>query len=132
MRELTLADSGVTLTDVFTAQGQVLMGVARWEREQEELATKKQAIRISEIARVKLNSAQAEAAARLTVITTEMEVRKAELALLDLEMASASDLLATDRLTLRKLRHADEELSVPKRTAKKRRPSKPGSRAAKT
>ena len=132
VRELTLADSGVTLTDVFTAQGQVLMGVARWEREQEELAAKKQAMRTSEIARVKLNSAQAEAAARLTVITTEMEVRKAELALLDLEMASASDLLATDRLTLRKLRHADEELSVPKRTAKKRRPSKPGSRAVKS
>ncbi|MEO8634452.1 MAG: circadian clock protein KaiC [Gemmatimonadales bacterium] len=115
VRELTLSDSGVTLTDVYTAQGQVLMGVARWQWEQEELATKKQKLKASEIARVKLNSAQAEAAARLTVITTEIEVRKAELALLDLEKSSASKLFATDRLTLRKLRHADEELPLPKR-----------------
>ncbi len=39
VRELTLSDKGVTLTDVFVAQGKVLMGVARWEWEQGELAT---------------------------------------------------------------------------------------------
>ncbi len=38
VRELTLSDDGVTLTDVFVAQGKVLMGVARWEWEQEEQA----------------------------------------------------------------------------------------------
>lgn len=114
VRELTLSSAGVTLTDVFTAQGQVLMGVARWEREQEELAATKQAAKASEIARVRLQSAQAEAAARLAAITAEMEVRRAEIALLDLEMASATELLATDRQALRKLRHADEELPLPK------------------
>ncbi len=31
VRELTLSNHGVTLTDVFVAQGRVLMGVARWE-----------------------------------------------------------------------------------------------------
>ena len=124
VRELTLSDSGVSLTDVYTAQGQVLMGVARWEREQEELAAKKQSLRASAIARVKLNSAQAEAAARLTVITTEIEVRKAELALLDHEIASASDLRASDRVTLRKLRHADAEVPLPKPRGKTRRQSK--------
>ena len=132
VRELTLADSGVTLTDVYTAQGQVLMGVARWEREQEERASKQLTLRASEIARVKLNSAQAEAAARLTVITTEMEVRRAELALLDLELASAKDLLATDRLALRKLRHADDELPLPEPKAKLRHPPKPGGRTKKS
>ncbi len=132
VRELTLADSGVTLTDVYTAQGQVLMGVARWEREQEERASKQVMLRASEIARVKLNSAQAEAAARLTVITTEMEVRRAELALLDFEVASARDLRATDRLTLRKLRHADEDLPLPEPGLKKRQPPKRGGRATKS
>lgn len=131
VRELTLSDSGVSLTDVYTAQGQVLMGVARWEREQEELANKKQSLRTSAIARVKLNSAQAEAAARLTVITTEIEVRKAELALLDEEIASASDLRATDRVTLRKLRHADEELPPANPNGKERRRPKSGGREAK-
>ena len=38
VRELTLSDEGVTLTDVFMAQGKALMGVARWEWEQEERA----------------------------------------------------------------------------------------------
>lgn len=132
VRELTLADSGVTLTDVYTAQGQVLMGVARWEREQEERASKQVMLRASEIARVKLNSAQAEAAARLTVITTEMEVRRAELALLDFELASARDLRATDRLTLRKLRHADDDLPLPEPGLKKRQPPKRGGRTTKS
>lgn len=131
VRELTLSDAGVTLTDVFTAQGQVLMGVARWEREQQELATEKLALRSSEIARVKLNSAQAEAAARLMAITTEMEARKAEMALLDLELASASHVLASDRLALRKLRRADEELPVPKHNGKKHHPPRVKGRAAK-
>ena len=39
VRELTLSDAGVALTDVFVAQGKVLMGVARWEWEQEEQAS---------------------------------------------------------------------------------------------
>lgn len=132
VRELSLADTGVTLTDVFTAQGQVLMGVARWEREQEELAARQLAVRTSEIARVKLNSAQAEAAARLTVITAEMELRQAEMALLDREMAAASDVRATDRLALRKLRHADAELPAPAGNGAKGHPPKPARRAAKS
>jgi hypothetical protein len=82
---------------------------------------------------VKLTSHQAEAAARLTVIKTEIEVREAELALLDLEIASASEIRSSDQTTLRKLRHGDEEASVPKpkpstptrrRTPTKRRPTK--------
>lgn len=132
VRELTLSDAGVTLTDVFTAQGQVLMGVARWEREQVERAARKQAKRASEIARVKLNSAQAEAGARLLALRTEMEARNAEIALLSREMASASELLATDRVALRRLRHADEELPLPKPNGKKRHPLKPGRRAGKS
>lgn len=131
VRELSLSDAGVTLTDVFTAQGEVLMGVARWEREQEELAAQRLALRTAEIARLKLSSAQAEAAARLAAINTEMELRQAEMSLLDLEMAAASDVAATDRLALRKLRHADEEPPLPARNGGKERPPKARGRAAK-
>jgi circadian clock protein KaiC len=133
VRELTLSNSGVALTDVFTAQGQVLMGVARWEREQEELANKKRALGVSAFARLKLKLAQAEAATRLQVIKTEMEARNAEIALLNVELTSASELLASDRLKLRKLRHADEELPLPKRNGKKQTPPqarKPGTKTA--
>jgi circadian clock protein KaiC len=115
VRELSLSDTGVTLTDVFTAQGEVLMGVARWEREQEELAAQRQAKRAAEVARAKLVGAQAEAAARLAAIQSEMELRQAEMALLEVEMATASDVAASGRVELRKLRHADEERAAPVR-----------------
>ncbi|MCC7324219.1 MAG: circadian clock protein KaiC [Gemmatimonadaceae bacterium] len=129
VRELSLSDAGVTLTDVFTAQGQVLMGVARWEREQEELAEHRRALRTAEIARAKLRSAQAEAVARLTAINAEMELRTAEMSMLDAEMAAASDVAATGRLALRKLRHADEELPLAARTGGTARRHKTGALA---
>src|SRR3712207_4328255 len=34
VREMILSDAGVTLADVYTAGGEVLVGTARWEREQ--------------------------------------------------------------------------------------------------
>ena len=54
VRELTLSNEGVTLTDVFVAQGKVLMGVARWEWEQEELAGTKRTKVAAELKRLQL------------------------------------------------------------------------------
>lgn len=110
VRELTLSDEGVTLTDVFVAQGKVLMGVARWEWEQEEEAAAKRVKVASELRRLQLQLAQAEAAARLQVVRTEMDARDAEIKLLADATGSAKRLLTTDRAVLRKMRHADEEI----------------------
>ncbi|HWZ90056.1 MAG TPA: circadian clock protein KaiC [Polyangiaceae bacterium] len=115
VRELTLSDDGVSLTDVFVAQGKVLMGVARWEWEQEAEATKARSQATSELKRLQLQLAQAEAAARLQVIKTEMEARSAEIAVLALATGSASRLLVTEQAVLRKMRHADEEERPQKR-----------------
>ena len=93
VRELTLSNEGVSLTDVFVAQGKVLMGVARWEWEQGERAAKKRTQVAAELKRVQLQLAQAEAAARLQVVQTEMEARSAEIAVLALATGSASKLL---------------------------------------
>jgi circadian clock protein KaiC len=109
VRELTLSDEGVTLTDVFVAQGKVLMGVARWEWEQDEQAEKKSLEAANELKRLQLQLAQAEAEARLQVVQTEMEARRAEIALLAAATGTASKLLKTDRAVLRKMRRADEE-----------------------
>jgi len=119
VRELTLSNEGVSLTDVFVAQGKVLMGVARWEWEQAEHAAKKRTQVASELKRLQLQLAQAEAAARLQVVRTEMEARSAEIELLALATGSASKLLATDREVLRKMRHADTEVRVSKRAGAK-------------
>jgi circadian clock protein KaiC len=109
VRELTLSDAGVTLTDVFVAQGKVLMGVARWEWEQEGHATRERATVASTLKRLQLQVAQAEAAARLEVIKTEMEARSAEIKVLTLATGSATKLYVTDREVLRKMRHADSD-----------------------
>jgi circadian clock protein KaiC len=115
VRELTLSNEGVGLTDVFVAQGKVLMGVARWEWEQEERATKQRAQVATELKRLQLQLAQAEAAARLQVVQTEMEARSAEIRVLTLATGSAVKLRATDREVRRKMRHADEDVRVAKR-----------------
>ena len=116
VRELTLANDGVTLTDVFVAQGKVLMGVARWEWEQEELAGAKRTKVAAELKRLQLQLAQAEAAARLQVVQTEMEARTAEIAVLADATGSATKLVKTDRAVLRKMRHADEDGRIGTRT----------------
>ncbi len=121
VRELTLSNDGVSLTDVFIAQGKVLMGVARWEWEQEETAAAKRTKVALELKRLQLQLAQAEAAARLQVVHTEMEARSAEIALLADATGTASRLLKTDRAVLRKMRHADAEI-----LAGSRRVERPG------
>jgi circadian clock protein KaiC len=112
VRELALSSEGVSITDVFVAQGKVLMGVARWEWEQGEQAAKKRGQVATDLKRLQLQLAQAEAAARLQVVQTEMEARSAEIAVLALATGSASKLQVTDRAVLRKMRHADEEVRV--------------------
>lgn len=128
VRELTLADDGVTLTDVFVAQGKVLMGVARWEWEQEEQAERKRAQLIADHKRVQLKLGQAEAAARLQIIQTEMEARAAELSVVDSAAGSASTLQKSDREMLRKLRHADDEVAVGASQGARRAPTRSGRR----
>ncbi len=119
VRELTLANDGVTLTDVFVAQGKVLMGVARWEWEQEEQAAKKRTRVATDLKRLQLVLAQAKAAARLQVVQTEMEARSAEIEVLANATGSASRLVASDQAVLRKMRHADQEpVAVVKRPSK--------------
>ena len=117
VRELTLSDEGVSLTDVFVAQGKVLMGVARWEWEQEEQATTKRTQVATDLKRLQLHLSQAEAAARLQVVQTEIEARNAEISLLADATGSASKLLRADRAMMRKMRHADEEVRAPKATS---------------
>jgi circadian clock protein KaiC len=123
VRELTLSDTGVDLADVFVSQGKVLMGVARWEWEQEQQASRQRTQVAAEHKRLQLQLGQAEAAARLQVIKTEMEARSSEIAVLADATGSASTLLRTDQATLRKLRHADEDphaAKLPGRAKKER------------
>ena len=117
VRELSLSDDGVTLTDVFVAQGKVLMGVARWEWEQEGRAARQRSKVATEHRTLQLRLSQAEAAARLLVVQTEMEARAAEIKLLKEATGSESALVRADREHLREMRHADADPVPPKRRA---------------
>ena len=119
VRELTLADDGVTLTDAFVAQGKVLMGVARWEWEQEALATRRRAQAATDRRRLRLQLERADAAARLGVLQAEIQTRDAELALLAVTTGAATKLRRSDHATRSTLRHADEDVRA-------RPPRRPG------
>ena len=74
--------------------------------------------------------AQAEAAARLEVVRTEMQARSAEIAVLADATGSASKLVRTERAVLRKMRHADEDVRGAGRTRVKAGPAGNGHRGA--
>ena len=59
MRELILSNSGVTLADIFTAGGEVLMGTMRWEKESAERVANEVAEVAGKLKRVTLDAEQA-------------------------------------------------------------------------
>jgi KaiC/GvpD/RAD55 family RecA-like ATPase len=79
-------------------------------------AAKKRTHVATELKRLQLQLAQAEAVARLQVVQTEMDARNAEIAVLAQATGSAANLLATDKAVLRTMRHADKEVHVRKGT----------------
>lgn len=107
VRELILSDRGLEVADVFTAGGEVLMGVARWEREQEVLTADRREQVALDVARRKLELAQTDAAARMKVVAQEIEALKAEIKLLDTESTATSTRRAGGVEAIRTMRHAD-------------------------
>jgi len=81
VRELILSDEGITLTDVFSAGGEVLMGTARWEKEDEVRDAELQRMAQSERARREMELAEADVAARIAALQRELEARRVELKL---------------------------------------------------
>jgi circadian clock protein KaiC len=82
VRELILSDQGVTLTDVYTAGGEVLMGSLRWEREGAKALEKERARAEIELKQRELEAAEAETLVRLEALKRQLEAQRAELALL--------------------------------------------------
>lgn len=78
VRELILSDTGVSLADVYIAGGEVLIGTARWEKE--EQLRSEEVMRNAEIARqrLELELAEAELEARLAALNRELAARRAE------------------------------------------------------
>jgi circadian clock protein KaiC len=104
VRELILSDAGVTLTDAYTAGGEVLMGTLRWEKERADGA----AYEVSEVAGrlkgVRLDAEAAELEVRAKSLQVEVEAKQVEKALLARTTESRKGELSRGRTRLRELR----------------------------
>lgn len=107
VRELILSDAGVTLADIYTAGGEVLMGTMRWEKESAERV----AIEVAEVAaklkNVQLDAEEAELEVRLKTLQTELVAKQVEKALLTHTTEARERELALGRSRMRELRGAD-------------------------
>jgi circadian clock protein KaiC len=81
VRELVLGKSGPTLTDVYSAGGEVLMGTLRWEKEAEESARKIRQRAEFDQKRRELHSAEANTSAQIKALQMDLQRQRAELAL---------------------------------------------------
>ena len=114
VRELILSDEGVTLTDIYTAGGEVLMGTLRWERESAERMAEEVAEVAAKLKRVSLDAEEAVLEVRAKSLQTELAAKKVEKSLLVRTTQSRKGELSRGHRRMRELRGAD--------AAKRRRP----------
>jgi circadian clock protein KaiC len=107
VRELILNDKGITLADIYTASGEVLMGTLRWEKESAEGIEAELAKVAAKLKRVRLDAEQAELEVRLKSLQTELVAKQVEKALLTRTTASVKGELSRRRARMRELRGAD-------------------------
>jgi circadian clock protein KaiC len=107
VRELILSDAGVTLSDIFTAGGEVLMGTMRWEKESAERVANEVAEVAGKLKRVTLDTQQAELEVRLKAVQTELIAKQVEKTLLARTTASRKAEILRGRVRVRELRGGD-------------------------
>jgi circadian clock protein KaiC len=81
VRELILSSSGPTLTDVYSAGGEVLMGTLRWEKEAEEKSRKIRYSAEFEQKRRELQLAEASTSAQIKAMQTDLQRQRSALAM---------------------------------------------------
>ena len=107
VRELILSNDGVTLADIFTAGGEVLMGTMRWEKESAERVAKEVAEVAGKLKLVTLDAQQAELQVRLTAVQTELVAKQVEKTLLASTTASRKAVTLRGSERMRELRGGD-------------------------
>jgi circadian clock protein KaiC len=113
VRELILSNEGVTLADIFSAGGEVLMGTMRWEKEGAERVAHEVAEVARKLKRVTLDAQQAELEVRLKAVQTELIAKQVEKTLLARTTVSRKEAVLRGRVRMRELRGADA--AAPKR-----------------
>ena len=108
VRELILSAKGVTLADIYTAGGEVLMGTMRWEKESAERISTETADVLAKLKRVSLDAEEAVLEVRAKSLKTELVAKKVEKALLVRSTESRRKEVSGGRARMRELRGADQ------------------------
>lgn len=107
VRELILSNDGVTLADIYTAGGEVLMGTLRWQKESAERVANELADVAGKLKRVQLDAEEAELEVRIKSLNTELVAKQVEKALLTQTTASHEREQSVGDHRMRELRGAD-------------------------
>jgi circadian clock protein KaiC len=107
VRELILSKSGVTLADIYTASGDVLMGTMRWEKETADQQAVEVATVEGKLKRLRLSAEESEYRVRLKAIETELAAKQVEKLLLTRSLAAQDGQESRRRTRIRELRSAD-------------------------
>jgi circadian clock protein KaiC len=113
VRELILSDDGVSLADVYSGRGQVVMGTLRWQMERSELAERVRVQAELDRKRLELEQARADAAARIEAIQRELARREAEIGGEIRVQGLQADEYAAKQTEIRRRRGADESSPEP-------------------
>ena len=107
VRELILSNSGVTLADIYTAGGEVLMGTLRWEKESAERMAKEVAEVAGKLKRVSLDAEEAVLEVRAKSLQTELVAKQVEKTLLARTTQSRKGEVSRGRTRMSELRGGD-------------------------
>jgi circadian clock protein KaiC len=108
VRELILSDAGITVTDTYTAGGEVLMGTMRWEKESAERHANELAAATARLQKIRLEAEEAELEARVRSLQAELAAKQAEKAVLTSSTETHEQELLIGRNRIRELRGTDE------------------------
>ena len=107
VRELVLGNDGVTLADIYTAGGEVLMGTLRWEKERAVRLAAETTEVAARLKRVRLDAEEAELEVRVKSLQTELVAKRTEKSLLARATESHEGEASEGNTQLRELRGAD-------------------------
>jgi circadian clock protein KaiC len=119
IRELVLSKDGVTLADVYSADGEVLMGTLRWQRENDERRKRDAAARDADIRRKKAELAVAESKTRTLAALDAQAVDEAILERVIVERNEMATVIAAEGVELLRRRGADRLRTTAGRLARK-------------
>jgi circadian clock protein KaiC len=115
VRELVLSAAGVTLADAYVAEGEVLMGTLRWEREQAERAGIRDREETNRRAYAKMLGEEAELAARVQLAQRQLEGVRSEIAAAARRSGAETRAVEAEREKRGRLRAADGATRVSQR-----------------